>query len=151
MRWLVVLLLSAGLARAEGEPAGAFDYYVLSLSWSPTWCALEGDARDAPQCDPAADAGWSLHGLWPQNERGWPSYCLTAARDPSLRRYAIDLRRLRGENLYLLLQRDGCEHADPLDAQTISLAALGAIALAHIDPESRVDGLLPWMTKRLRN
>ncbi|HMS93672.1 MAG TPA: ribonuclease T, partial [Tabrizicola sp.] len=41
----------AGAARAEGEPAGDFDYYVLSLSWSAAWCALEGDARDDPQCD----------------------------------------------------------------------------------------------------
>ncbi|WP_370159310.1 ribonuclease T2 family protein [Salipiger bermudensis] len=81
MRWLVVLLLSAGLAHAEGERAGAFDYYVLSLSWSPTWCALEGDARGSEQCE--ADHGWILHGLWPQYHRGYPSYCTTSARPPS--------------------------------------------------------------------
>ena len=68
-------------ARAEGERAGDFDYYVLSLSWSPTWCALEGEARRSPQCD--RPLGWVLHGLWPQYEDGWPSYCTTAARDPS--------------------------------------------------------------------
>lgn len=67
-------------ARAEGERAGAFDYYVLALSWSPTWCALDGDARGAGQCAPHRDAGFTLHGLWPQSERGWPSYCRTAAR-----------------------------------------------------------------------
>ena len=71
---------------AEGEKAGDFDYYVLSLSWSPTWCALEGDARQSPQCD--QDFGWVLHGLWPQYERGWPSYCHTTARDPSRRQTA---------------------------------------------------------------
>ena len=81
MRWLVVLLLSAGLAHAEGERAGAFDYYVLSLSWSPTWCALEGDARGSEQCE--ADHGWILHGLWPQYHRGYPSYCPTSAPPPS--------------------------------------------------------------------
>ena len=81
MRWLVVLLLSAGLAHAEGERAGAFDYYVLSLSWSPTWCALEGDARGSEQCE--ADHGWILHGLWPQYHRGYPSYCPTSRRAPS--------------------------------------------------------------------
>lgn len=83
MRWLLILLLSAPFARAEGERAGAFDYYVLSLSWSPNWCALEGDARGATQCDPAGDFGWVLHGLWPQNRSGWPSYCRTDARNPS--------------------------------------------------------------------
>ena len=83
MRWLVVLLALTGLAHAEGERAGEFDYYVLSLSWSPTWCAIEGDRRGSPQCDADRDFGWVLHGLWPQYERGWPSHCPTGARNPS--------------------------------------------------------------------
>lgn len=83
MRALGVLLLSASAVMAEGERAGDFDYYVMALSWSPTWCALEGDRRGSPQCDPDADNGWVLHGLWPQYEDGWPSYCPTSARNPS--------------------------------------------------------------------
>ncbi len=85
MRSLGVLLLSAVAAMAEGEPAGDFDYYVLALSWSPTWCALEGDRRESPQCEAEADNGWVLHGLWPQFNEGWPSYCPTSARNPSRR------------------------------------------------------------------
>lgn len=81
MRWLLLLLLSATIARADGERAGEFDYYVLSLSWSPTWCALEGEARGSPQCD--RPLGWVLHGLWPQYERGWPANCPTVHRNPS--------------------------------------------------------------------
>jgi ribonuclease T2 len=77
------LALAAAAARAEGERAGEFDYYLLSLSWSPTWCALEGEDRGSPQCDPGRDLGWVLHGLWPQFEAGWPSFCRTAARDPT--------------------------------------------------------------------
>ena len=73
----------AGAARAEGEPAGDFDYYVLSLSWSAAWCALEGDARDDPQCDAGRGLTFVLHGLWPQYLEGWPSYCRTVERDPS--------------------------------------------------------------------
>ena len=83
MRALTALLLTAGLAYADGEAAGDFDYYVMSLSWSPTWCALDGDARKSPQCEPEADFGWVLHGLWPQYEEGWPSFCRTDARNPS--------------------------------------------------------------------
>ena len=83
MRWVLVWVFSAGLAAAEGEQSGDFDYYVLSLSWSPTWCALEGDRRGSPQCDQDADFGWVLHGLWPQYENGWPSYCRTSHRNPS--------------------------------------------------------------------
>ncbi|MEM6385903.1 MAG: ribonuclease T2 [Pseudomonadota bacterium] len=83
MRVLGLLLITTGAALAEGEQAGDFDYYVMALSWSPTWCALEGDARNSPQCEPDTDFGWVLHGLWPQYENGWPSYCPTAARNPS--------------------------------------------------------------------
>jgi len=83
MRWLVILILSASTAWAEGEQAGDFDYYVLSLSWSPNWCALEGDARDSRQCDDGRGIGWVVHGLWPQNQYGWPSYCRSNARAPS--------------------------------------------------------------------
>lgn len=82
MRWLILLLLSATFVRAGGEQAGRFDYYILSLSWSPTWCALEATARTSPQCDEEADFGWVLHGLWPQYEEGWPSFCRTGHRDP---------------------------------------------------------------------
>ena len=80
---LLAIALTAPAAQAEGERAGDFDYYVLSLSWSPTWCAIEGDRRNAQQCEERYDYGWILHGLWPQNERGFPSYCNTSARSPS--------------------------------------------------------------------
>ena len=84
MRCLVaalLFLLTPFSVLAEGERAGDFDYYVLALSWSPNWCALEGDARDAEQCD--EDFGWVVHGFWPQYEAGWPSYCPTSMRAPS--------------------------------------------------------------------
>ena len=78
------IALLAPAAHAEGERAGEFDYYVLSLSWSPNWCALEGDARGAPECDAGEGRTFTLHGLWPQfEEGGWPSYCRTSERDPS--------------------------------------------------------------------
>ena len=83
MRLCAVLLLAALPVHAEGERAGDFDYYILSLGWSPTWCALTGDARGDDQCDARHYFGFTLHGLWPQNEFGWPSHCRTSARDPS--------------------------------------------------------------------
>ena len=80
----IALLLAAALpAHAEGEPAGDFDYYVMSLSWSPNWCALTGDDNSDPQCDDGLGLTFILHGLWPQYDDGYPSYCRTAQRDPS--------------------------------------------------------------------
>ncbi|CUH88148.1 Ribonuclease I precursor [Phaeobacter sp. CECT 5382] len=67
---------------ADGEKAGEFDYYVLALSWSPNWCEIEGDAKGSDQCHPRHDHGWTLHGLWPQFHRGWPSYCNTPEAPP---------------------------------------------------------------------
>ena len=83
MRAFLIWLVMAGAAWADGEKPGEFDYYVLSLSWSPNWCAYEGDARGSDQCDPRHDHGWILHGLWPQYERGYPSNCRSSARNPS--------------------------------------------------------------------
>lgn len=83
MRWVLLLILWPGLLWADGERAGEFDYYVMSLSWSPTWCAIEGDRRNSDQCDARHDHGFILHGLWPQYESGWPSFCNTPERNPS--------------------------------------------------------------------
>jgi ribonuclease T2 len=86
MRRILLVLAAlcwATAVRAEGERAGDFDYYVLSLSWSSAWCALGGDARDDPQCDAGRGLTFVLHGLWPQHEDGWPSYCRTVERDPT--------------------------------------------------------------------
>lgn len=82
---LLALALVAAPATAEGERAGAFDYYVLALSWSSSFCRLEGDARGEDQCDPRHEHSFTLHGLWPQYEQGWPSYCHSPERDPSRR------------------------------------------------------------------
>lgn len=77
-----------GAAQGRSGTAGEFDYYVLSLSWSPAWCSLTGDARGAAQCDPGRGIDFVVHGLWPQYERGWPQDCTTTERDPSRRETA---------------------------------------------------------------
>jgi ribonuclease T2 len=59
---------------AAAQP-GDFDFYVLSLSWSPSWCATAPAAEKSPQCDEDGDFGFVVHGLWPQYETGYPEYC----------------------------------------------------------------------------
>ena len=86
IRLIGLLALFLGLAQpavAKNELAGKYDYFVLSLSWSPNWCAIEGDAKQSPQCTKNSGNGWIMHGLWPQFHRGYPSFCRTAQRPPS--------------------------------------------------------------------
>lgn len=80
---LLMMAMPARAADRDANRAGDFSHYVLALSWNASWCAIEGDARRAPQCDPSEHIGFTLHGLWPQREQGWPEYCRTPHSDPS--------------------------------------------------------------------
>ncbi|MGH3056200.1 MAG: ribonuclease T2 family protein [Gaiellaceae bacterium] len=57
-----------------GKP-GVFNYYVLSLSWSPQHCATQFPGPTDPQCAPYRQYGFVVHGLWPQYDSGFPQSC----------------------------------------------------------------------------
>jgi ribonuclease T2 len=68
--------LAGAQDRRQNEP-GKFDFYVLSLSWSPSFCAANaerGFQRSDPQCGPRPFS-FVVHGMWPQYERGFPEFC----------------------------------------------------------------------------
>src|ERR1700732_4273603 len=73
----------AGTASAQDRrqnAPGEFDFYVLSLSWSPSFCE-EADERGGGGRSQAAQCGgrpfsFVVHGLWPQYGRGLPQYCV---------------------------------------------------------------------------
>jgi ribonuclease T2 len=80
---------SADRPRPRGASVpGVFDFYVLSLSWSPGFCDTGGAQKHRPQCDAGSGLGFVVHGLWPQYETGFPSDCGPAGRLPS--RIALD-------------------------------------------------------------
>jgi ribonuclease T2 len=58
--------------RAQGS---GFDFYVLSLSWSPAFCASDAGRNSRQQCGTDRKHGFIVHGLWPQNESGYPEFC----------------------------------------------------------------------------
>lgn len=81
-----LLGLAAGVPDADAQGrdrAGDFDFYVLSLSWSPTYCATAGSRADRGQCGAAKPHAFVVHGLWPQYERGFPSDCRVTGRQPT--------------------------------------------------------------------
>ncbi len=69
--------------RASAGASGDFDFYVLSLSWSPGFCRTPAAARAGTQCAPGAGLGFVVHGLWPQYEHGYPQDCPFGAQTPS--------------------------------------------------------------------
>lgn len=72
---------------APASPTGdvpqgkGFDFYVLALSWSPSYCEAEGDNANRQQCGSGRPYAFIVHGLWPQYERGFPADCRTSDPD----------------------------------------------------------------------
>ncbi|HEV2570375.1 ribonuclease T2 [Methylocella sp. CPCC 101449] len=67
--------------QATSVAPGPFDFYVLALSWSSSFCA-SGNNDDRDQCQIGSNHGFVVHGLWPQYERGFPSDCPSPIRNP---------------------------------------------------------------------
>ena len=133
------ICLTATVAHADGEPAGDFDYYVMSLSWSPNWCALEGDARNDPQCDDGTGTTFVLHGLWPQYESGWPSYCRTSERDPSRGETAAmaDVFGGAGSAFYQWKKHGRCSGLSSADYFKLARRAYQTVRISDVFP--RID------------
>jgi ribonuclease T2 len=102
---LSFLFIFAVVALAQDEPTqgrrpnapGQFDFYVLALSWSPTYCeAAQERAPERALDQQCAGRPFSfvVHGLWPQYEQGFPAFCQVSA--PRLD------RRIVGEMLDLM-------------------------------------------------
>ena len=134
LKTLPALLLAAAPAFAEGERAGDFDYYLLSLGWSANWCALTGDSRDDPQCGAGLGLTWTVHGLWPQDEQGWPSYCRTPARDPSQAETAAMADIMGGAGLawYQWKKHGRCSGLDPQDFFALMRRAYDSVTLPPV-------------------
>lgn len=150
MRYLLTVLLLlvspvAQQARAEGEAAGDFDYYVMSLGWSPNWCALTGDARNDDQCDDRHAYSFTLHGLWPQYEDGWPSYCRTTARDPSRTQTAAmtDIMGSGGLAWYQWKKHGRCSGLSSTDYFALARRAYGSIVIPEVFQHLNRDIRLP--------
>ncbi len=132
--WAIAALCYLPPAWADGERAGDFDYYVLSLSWSAAWCALEGDARNDPQCDDARGLTFVLHGLWPQYDIGWPSYCRTGERDPSRAETAAmaDIMGGAGPAFYQWKKHGRCSGLSAPDFYRTARDAYGRVVMPEL-------------------
>jgi ribonuclease T2 len=81
-------------SHASDATPGEFAYYLLSLSWSPAYCL---SSPGGAECNGPRRFGFIVHGLWPQNERGWPEYCdVRGAVPEEVARGISDLMPARG-------------------------------------------------------
>ena len=73
-----------GFARHKKSQSSSntdFDYYLLTLSWAPEFCATNSSGRSSAECATNKHMGLVAHGLWPQyNDGKWPETC--AATQP---------------------------------------------------------------------
>jgi ribonuclease T2 len=78
---LALVVAGSGAASAQDRrqnAPGEFDFYVLALSWSPSFCeaaAERGNSGRSQQIQCGRPYSFVVHGLWPQYERGFPEYC----------------------------------------------------------------------------
>jgi ribonuclease T2 len=115
---------------ATGE-RGQFDYYVMALSWSPTFCELHPDEDE--QCSHKG-YGFVLHGLWPQYEGGGgPEHCPTTDQPD---------RKTTANALAFMPSRDLVSHewsthgaCTGLDPKGYFALADRAFAAVHVPPE----------------
>ena len=104
-----------------------FDYYVLSLSWSPSFCA---GRPDADQC--GRGHRFIVHGLWPQFERGFPSDCDTGHGRPGsrlLNRYAEETTESPGLLAHQWRKHGTCTGLDPEGYFEATLRAAKAVRI----------------------
>src|SRR5262249_21087792 len=70
------LIIGVAVAQDRWQSApGQLHYYVLSLSWSASFCQTAMCNAGRQQCG-ARPFSFLLHDLWPQYDRGFPKYFL---------------------------------------------------------------------------
>ena len=95
---------------SSGEP-GDFSYYLLSLSWSPAFCL---SSPNSAECTSPRRYGFIVHGLWPQNEKGWPENCDVRSQVPDdVAKGISDLMPVRGLINHEWTAHGSCSGLDP--------------------------------------
>ena len=89
---LAGLTVAAAAQTAPPLATAPFDFYVMSLSWSPGFCDAGGEDKSPAQCAAGSGEGFVVHGLWPDNRMSAdPEDC-----DPNANASSADLAGARG-------------------------------------------------------
>src|SRR5271155_1386007 len=111
---------------SDSEP-GTFDYYLLSLSWSPAFCLSDPGAAE---CNGPRRFGFIVHGLWPQYEKGWPQNCNVHERVPDNVASSIsDIMPARGLIYHEWSAHGTCSGLSPADFFALVRRAYTAVSI----------------------
>jgi ribonuclease T2 len=105
---------------------GEFDYYLLSLSWSPAFCL---QSPTSAECSGPRHYGFIVHGLWPQNERGWPENCGAGQVPDSVVQGITDLIPARSLVYHEWSAHGSCSGLDPADYFALVRRAYESVAI----------------------
>lgn len=128
-------------AEADRTADRPFDYYVLALSWSPSFCL---DNPDRAQCDRGEE--FILHGLWPQFEAGWPISCDSAHREPNAAEIAVlaDATPDAGLVRHQWRRHGTCSGMSPRGYVETARAAWEKVERPDLLSLRRADGSISW-------
>lgn len=148
---ILTALLAACAPSASGEdapPRGeGYDFLVLALTWSPSYCETEGENANRQQCADGRDLGFVVHGLWPQFESGWPEFCAHEGpnRVPdSLVRQYLDIMPSAGLMGHQWRKHGSCTGLDQRDYFRLVRAAHERVAVPErFEAPPRARGIAP--------
>jgi ribonuclease T2 len=114
-------------SHADAGAPGDFAYYVLSLSWSPAFCL---SSPGAAECNGPRRHGFIVHGLWPQNEQGWPEHCDVRRSVPDdIVQGIADLMPARGLVYHEWSAHGTCSGLEPAEYFALVRRAYASIAI----------------------
>jgi ribonuclease T2 len=113
--------------KLQDSEAGTFDYYLLSLSWSPAFCLTDPGASE---CTGPRRFGFIVHGLWPQYEKGWPENCNAHEQVPDNVVSGIsDIMPARGLVYHEWSAHGTCSGLNPEDFFALVRRAYGGVSI----------------------
>lgn len=133
---LLAFFLTACGSQPEPTPT-PFDFYVLAISWSPSYCAAEGASANRRQCEARPPHGFVVHGLWPQHEQGWPEFCAPGSEEwvaDELARSMLDIMPSSGLVGHQWRKHGSCSGLSQEDYFALTRAAFERIALPDPAP-----------------
>jgi ribonuclease T2 len=139
---LVVLGQAVAQDQRQNAP-GKFDYYLLALSWSPSFCEQAGDRKNAQQQCGQRPFSFVVHGLWPQYEKGFPEFCQNPPPfvDSKIINSMLDLMPARGLIIHEWKKHGVCagQSASAYFEMVRRARAVVKIPPQYLEPQSALD------------